>query len=63
MKISFKDKDQLESNDSDLASIESCDCQGICICEPGLEIDEEDEFCDNCCCQEEDDEFDLDIES
>lgn len=60
------EKDLLNCNDGDCLDVESCDCQGVCICEPGLEIDEEDEDCDNCCCDEDDDEdcdeFDLEIE-
>lgn len=55
MKKPYIEEDQLDD-------IESCDCQGICVCEPGLEIDEEDEACDSCCCDDMDDE-DCDLDS
>ena len=62
MKKPYNEEDELNCENGDCNDVESCDCQGICICEPGLEIDEEDDGCGDCDCVDDDyDEFDLDI--
>ncbi|MBP6869451.1 hypothetical protein KBC04_00995 [Candidatus Babeliales bacterium] len=63
MKMPYNEKEELDCKDGDCPEVESCDCQGICTCEPGIDFEEEEDDCDNCCCgeddEDEDDEFDL----
>ncbi|MDP3788542.1 MAG: hypothetical protein Q8Q60_04500 [Candidatus Chromulinivorax sp.] len=39
--------------------VESCDCQGICTCEPeDIDFDDAQDDCDACCCGDDDDDDD-----
>lgn len=50
------EKDKLPCPDDGCNGIESCDCQGICTCEPeDIDFDEALDDCDDCCCGDDDD--------
>ena len=55
----LEDKKDVCCQEQDCVGIESCDCQGICVCQP-LDIDFEEiaSDCDDCCCGDDDDDDD-----
>lgn len=56
------EKDKVCCQEQDCNGIESCDCQGICVCTPeDIDFEQAQDDCDSCCCSEDcDDDDDCD---
>ena len=53
------EKDEVCCKQEDCTGVESCDCQGICTCEPEvIDFDTAQDDCDACCCEDDDDDDD-----
>ncbi len=52
------EKDKVCCKEAECEGVESCDCQGLCSCEPEIEFEEEGDDCDACCCGDDDDDDD-----
>ena len=52
------EKDTACCKEDTCTGVESCDCQGICTCEPEIDFEEVEGDCDDCCCGDDDDDDD-----
>ena len=56
-----EDKKDLCCQEQDCVGMESCDCQGVCVCQPlDIDFDEIESDCDDCCCGDDSDDDDDD---